>query len=210
MWTVQKKNGGFDWLLYNYPPMECDDHYGVTLAALAVGVAPEDYARTEQATKGLAGLRAWLKAHPPRNLHQKAMILWVSTYLDGFMADDDQKAVKKKLLAKQLPDGGWSAAGLYPWPRVDKKQQDSDVSDGYGTGFTIFVLRRAGVAAEDPALVKGIAWLKSNQRESGRWFARSLYKDNKHYLSHAGSAFAVMAIQACDTAKGSAQLQSPR
>ena len=63
----------------------------------------------------------------------------------------------------------------------------------------IYVLRKAGVPADDPALVKGIAWLKANQRESGGWFTRSLVRDDTHhYLSHIGSAFAVMAIQACE------------
>ena len=38
--------------------------------------------------------------------------------------------------------------------------------------------------------------MKANQRESGRWFTRSLVNDdNKHYLAHIGSAFAVMAIR---------------
>jgi squalene-hopene/tetraprenyl-beta-curcumene cyclase len=202
MWTVQQKDGGIKWLLCKWPPMENDDHYGVTLAALAVGVAPDDYAKTDQAKKGVEALRGWLKKNPPQNLHHQAMILWVSTYLDGFMAADAQKAVKKELLAKQLPDGGWSAAGIYPWPRGDKKEAEPNVSDGYGTGFTIFVLRQAGVPANDPAVQKGIAWLKSNQRESGRWFARSLFRDNKHYLSHAGSAFAVMALQSCEELSG--------
>lgn len=210
IWSVQQEDGGIKWLLCKWPPMENDDHYGVTLAALAVGVAPDGYAKTPQAIKGLAGLRAWLNDNPPQNLHHKAMILWVSTYLGGFMDADEQKAVKKELLAKQLEDGGWSAPGIYPWPRGDKKEAEPMVSDGYGTGFTIFVLRRAGVAADDPALVKGIAWLKSNQRESGRWFARSLYRDNKHYLSHAGTAFAVMAIQACEGPEASAQLKATK
>src|SRR5207244_2372099 len=47
MWTVQQKDGGFRWLKLNQPPMEFDDHYGVTLAALAVGAAPEGYAKTD-------------------------------------------------------------------------------------------------------------------------------------------------------------------
>jgi len=207
MWTVQQKDGGIKWLLCKWPPMENDDHYGVTLAAIAVGVAPDGYAKTDQAKKGLDGLRSWLKKNPPQNLHHKAMIMWASTYLDGFMSADEQKTTKKELLAKQLPDGGWSASGIYPWPRGDKNEQEPMTSDGYGTGFTIFVLRQAGVPANDPALVKGIAWLKSNQRESGRWFARSLFRDNKHYLSHAGTAFAVMAIQACEEPRASAKVQ---
>jgi squalene-hopene/tetraprenyl-beta-curcumene cyclase len=198
MWTVQRKDGGISWLLCKWPPMENDDHYGVTLAALAVGVAPEGYRDTPQAKKGLDGLRTWLKANPPKNLHHQAMLLWVSTYLDGFLSKDEQAAVKKELLGKQLKDGGWSAASIYPWPRGDKNESTPDISDAYGTGFTIFVLRQAGVSANNHALTKGVVWLKSNQRESGRWYARSLFRDNKHFLSHAGSAFAVMAIQACD------------
>ncbi|MCS7046076.1 MAG: hypothetical protein NZO58_06945, partial [Gemmataceae bacterium] len=74
-------------------------------------------------------------------------------------------------------------------------------SDGYATGFLIYVLRRSGVPADHPALQRGIAWLKSNQRESGRWFARSLFKDNKHYLSHAATAFAIMALAECGELK---------
>jgi squalene-hopene/tetraprenyl-beta-curcumene cyclase len=206
MWTVQRKDGGISWLLCKWPPSENDDHYGVTLAALAVGVAPEGYAQTPQAKKGLDGLRGWLAKNPPQNLHHKGMLLWVSKYLDGFLTKEEQAAARKELLAKQLPDGGWSSPGLYPWPRGDKLESDPSVSDGYGTGFTIFVLRQAGVPANDPALVKGIAWLKSNQRESGRWYARSLFRDNKHFLSHAGTAFAVMAIQECEP-KASARAQ---
>lgn len=202
MWTVQQKDGGIRWLKLSLPPFEWDDHYGVTLAALAVGVAPEDYAKTEQAKKGLDGLKRWLKANPPRNLHHQTMLLWVSTYLDGFQTADEKNAAKKALLAKQLPDGGWSASSLGDWPRADKSDQTPTVSDGYGTGFTLYVLRRAGVPAVDPAVVKGLRWLYANQRMSGRWFTRSLVKDETHYLTHVGSAFAVMAIQSCVSEPG--------
>ncbi|HZZ79441.1 MAG TPA: hypothetical protein VFE62_13035 [Gemmataceae bacterium] len=198
MWTVQQKDGGIRWLKLSLPPMEWDDHYGVTLAALAVGVAPEDYAKSEQAKIGLDGLKRWLKANPPRNLHHEMMLLWVSSYLNGILTEAQQQEIQKKLRGKQLPDGGWSASSLGEWPRADKSPQTRDVSDGYGTGFSIYTLRRAGVPASDPALVKGVAWLKANQRGSGRWFTRSLVKDETHYLSHVGSAFAIMAIQACE------------
>lgn len=198
MWTVQQKDGGIRWLKLSLPPMEWDDHYGVTLAALAVGVAPDDYANTEQAKKGLDGLKRWLKANPPRNLHHQMMLLWVATYLDGFLSDADKSAVKKAMLAKQLPDGGWSASSLGDWPRADGSPQTPNISDGYGTGFSLYVLSRAGTPANDTAIANGITWLKSNQRESGRWFTRSLVKDETHYLTHVGSAFAVMAIRAYD------------
>ena len=59
------------------------------------------------------------------------------------------------------------------------------------------MLRQAGLAADDPAVVKGVAWLKANQRESGRWFTRSLNNDKAHYITNAGTALAVMALAAC-------------
>jgi squalene-hopene/tetraprenyl-beta-curcumene cyclase len=198
MWTVQKKDGGFSWYKCNLPPMEIDDHYGATLAAVAAGVAPEGYAQTEAARKGLDRIRSWLKANPPQNLHHKAMILWASSYRDGFLSSEGKEQAIEALRAAQLSDGGWSAASLGSWKRADKKEQDPKTSDGYGTGLVTFVLRRAGVPADDPALKKGVAWLRTKQRESGRWFTRSLSKDETHYLTDAGSAFAVMALAACE------------
>jgi squalene-hopene/tetraprenyl-beta-curcumene cyclase len=202
MWTVQRKDGGFSWYKCNLPPMEIDDHYGATLAAVAAGVAPEGYAKTEAARNGLDGIRGYLKANPPQNLHHKAMSLWAASYVENLVTDADRKTAIGQLLAIQRPDGGWSTPSLGHWKRADKQEQDATVSDGYGTGFVVFVLRRAGVPADDPAVQKGVAWLKANQRESGRWFTRSLSKDSTHYLSHVGSAFAIMALTAADTAVG--------
>ena len=48
----------------------------------------------------------------------------------------------------------------------------------------------------------GVAWLKANQRESGRWFTRSLSNDVHHYITHAGTAYAVLALRACDVPMG--------
>lgn len=206
MWTVQQKDGGFKWLKCAWPPMENDDHYGVTLAALAVGVAPGDYARTEKAQAGLAQIHKWLKANPPQNRHHDAMILWVSTYLDSFLSSKEKQDVIDDILEIQHSDGGWNSASLGHWKRhaLEKTRQDHKSTDGYATGFMIYVLRRAGVPADNPSIQKGVVWLKANQRESGRWYSRSLYKDNKHYLSHAGTAFAVMALVECGELKRAA------
>ena len=198
MWTIQTKEGGFNWYKCNLPPMEIDDHYGVTLAVVAAGVAPEGYAKSDAAKKGLDGIRAWLKTNPPQNLHHKTMLLWASSYVDGVLDNDAKKSVVKDLLAIQLPDGGWSTPTFGAWKRKDKAEQDPKTSDGYATGLAIYVLRRAGVQASNPALQQGVAWLKANQRESGRWFTRSPTRDDTHYLTHAGSAFAVMALAACE------------
>jgi squalene-hopene/tetraprenyl-beta-curcumene cyclase len=106
----------------------------------------------------------------------------------------------KDLLVLQQADGGWSLPSLGDWKGFDGRENDPKApSDGYGTGFVVFMLRQAGVPAKDAAIQRGIGWLKTHQRASGRWFTRSLNTDRAHFITHAGTAFAVMALTACDT-----------
>lgn len=197
MWTVQREDGGISWLKCEWPPMESDDHYGATMMAIATGVAPGDYAKGPAAAAGIEKLKKWFAANPPAMLHHEAMLLWANSYNPVFLTEETKKETIEKLRGLQRPDGGWAFASLGDWKRGDDKPQDVETSDGYGTGFVVYVLRKAGVAADDPQLVKGVAWLKENQRESGRWYTRSAFKDSKHFISHAGTAFAVMALHEC-------------
>ena len=194
MWTVQREDGGFTWIKCEWPPMESDDHYGVTLAAIAVGTAPERYSSTEAAQQGMEKLKAFLKAEPGATLHHRAMVLWAASVNDGILDANEEQAIVDQLLTLQKPDGGWGLATLGDWTRADDQPQDLESSDGYGTGFVTYLLIKQGTPADDPRIQKAIAWLKSHQRESGRWFTRSVHKDSMHYITHAGTAFAVMAL----------------
>lgn len=196
MWQGQKPTGEWGWLKCDWPPMEHDDYYGATLAALAVGVAPEGYAKTDAAKAGIEKLKAYFRTTPAPDLHHKAMLLWASTVLDGLSTADERAKVVAELTAKQRPDGGWSLPSLGAHKRRDGTANDSDApSDGYATGLVVYVLRQAGAKADVPAVVKGAAWLKANQRASGRWFTRSLNNDKAHYVTNAGTAFAVLALE---------------
>ena len=201
MWKLQRKDGGWDWLECGWPPMESDAHYGVTLAALGVGMAPGDYASSEEAKAGVEGIRRYLAKNSPPSLHHQAMLLWASANLEGLMKKKDQEALLTALFKLQRPDGGWAMASLLEgWEghkRKDNKKQELEKSDGYGTGFVTYILRQGGVPATDARLRKAVSWLKTNQRQSGRWFTRSPTRDSKHFISNAGTAFAVMAIEAC-------------
>ena len=198
MWTMQREDGGFDWMKYNQPPSEIDDHYGVTIAAIGVGVAPDDYAETPAAKAGLDRIHEYFKSNPPANLHHRAMKLLASLDVDGIMTEPERQQVVEVLFALQKPDGGWGVVTMGNWERSDGKPRDMESSDGYGTGFAIYVLRQAGVLVDEPRIQKGIAWLKTHQRASGRWFTRSMWKDSKHYITHAGTAYAILALAACD------------
>jgi squalene-hopene/tetraprenyl-beta-curcumene cyclase len=195
MFDEQLKTGEWDWIKCDWPPLEHDDYYGATIAALAVGVAPGDYAKTEKAKAGIEKLKAYFKKTPPPDLHHTAMLLWASTKLDGLMTADEQKKAITALKEKQHKDGGWCLPSLGKYMRHDGTANDPDAkSDGYGTGFVTYVLLQAGVKPSDAAVVNGVKWLKANQRASGRWYTRSLNNDSAHYITNAGTAFCVLAL----------------
>jgi squalene-hopene/tetraprenyl-beta-curcumene cyclase len=199
MWTGQKPTGEWDWLKCDWPPMEHDDYYGATLAALAAGLAPGDYAKSDAAKAGIGKLRAYFERTPAPDLHHRVMLLWASTKLDGLLTADDRAKVVAELKAKQRADGGWCLPSLGTYKRHDGTDNDpAAASDGYATGLAVYALRQAGVPASDSAVAKGAGWLKANQRASGRWFTRSLNNDGAHYITHAGTAFAVLALHACE------------
>src|SRR5262249_54083308 len=157
------------------------------------------YAQAESAKEGLARLKQYLKATPPPDLHHKAWLLWASLKLDGLMTPDERSATVKAVLALQRDDGGWSLPAFAHWQGNDGRDNDkTKPSDGYATGLAIYILRQAGLPANDAKIQRGIGWLKSNQRESGRWFTYSLNSDKTHYITNAGTSFAVLALKACE------------
>jgi squalene-hopene/tetraprenyl-beta-curcumene cyclase len=198
MWRVQIPTGEWNWIKCDWPPLEHDDYYGATVAAIAVGIAPGGYAKTDAAKDGIAKLKVYLQKTPAPDLHHRIMLLWASSNLDGLVAAGERDKIVAEIKGKQRPDGGWSLPSLGDYKRRDKTENDPKApSDGYATGLAVFVLRQAGVSADDAAIAKGVGWLKSNQRQSGRWYTRSLNNDKAHYITNAGTAFCVLALDAC-------------
>jgi squalene-hopene/tetraprenyl-beta-curcumene cyclase len=199
---VQRADGGWDWIKSGNPPSEIDDHFGVTTAIIGVAAAPEGYADTPRARKGLEAARRWLRAHPPASMHQRGMLLLAAAHVDGLMSHQEIKQAVNDLAALQRPDGGWSMAALGDWKRADGAPLDRNASDGYGTGFAVYVLRRgAAMPASDPRLQKAVAWLKTHQRASGCWFTRSPHK-NDELSTYVGTAYAILALGACGALAG--------
>jgi squalene-hopene/tetraprenyl-beta-curcumene cyclase len=206
MWSVQREDGGWMWPNCDYAPMEIDEHYGVTLAALAVGIAPDRYSETPQAQAGLEKLRRYFRNDPPKSLHHRAMLAWCSVRLDGIATEAQRQETLAELLGRQCEDGGWSTAGfLTDWKglaRKDGQPLDTKTSDGYGTGFVVLIARELGLDADDPRLRRGIEWLHAHQRESGKWFTRSPVNEARNLISNVGSAYAILALQACGELPG--------
>jgi len=200
MWAIQHEDGVWEWTKCHWPPFEQDNYYGAVLAAVGVSLAPEGYAQGESARPGLAKLRKYLQDTASPSLHHKTWLLWASAKLDGLMPPAVRYATVKELLALQRGDGGWSLESLgQDWIGHGGAKSNRDApSDGYGTGLVIYVLRQSGVPASDAALQRGVEWLRKHQRASGRWFTPSLNGVKEHYISDAGTAFAVLALRACE------------
>ncbi len=198
MWTIQKADGAWDWVKCNWAPFELDDYYGAIVAAVAVGYAPENYKDAESAKVGIAKLKSYLAKTPAPDMHHKTFLLWASTKLEGLMDSPTQAQTVKDLLALQRADGGWNLPSLGEWKRHDGSDNDKNgESDGYATGLAVFVLHEAGMKSDSEPIRRGLDWLKTHQRQSGRWFTRSLNDEETHYITHAGTGFALRAIAAC-------------
>ena len=141
------------------------------------------------------------------------------------VSKEERDAAIAMLWQKQLPDGGWSTrrmSDLLKWrlevhPPTErqpwKEAMDPTVvaliqnlpdaanpgSDPYMTAFAIVLLRESGVPASDKRIQRGIAWLKENQRVSGRWWMYSLYRGNYNYITYISTAQALRALAACAT-----------
>lgn len=196
IWAKQDASGAWvDWLKCGWPPFEQDDHYGVTLMALAVGMAGDRLNNDPTAMRGIERLRHYLQEHQPENPHQMGMLLWAGRYMTDLLDKAEKQAGIREILRLQRPDGGWRTAdlGAGQWKRDDDALTEMP-SDAYATAFAVVALRHGGVGFDDEAILSAIGWLKANQRVSGRWFTRSPIRGRKHFISHAATNLAVMAM----------------
>jgi len=199
MLTHQRADGGWNGI-GGAERTFINEYEETLLAALGIAVAPENYAASDAPAKALDDIRTYLKAHAAQTPYQKGMLLWAARHIGGLISEADRTAAAQTLLQLQHADGGWNLRGLLhdseEWQ--SGKFAGGQPSDGLGTGFAIFAARNAGVSADDRRIQSGLAWLKRNQRASGRWFTPSLNTYTKQNLpSNSGTAFAIMALREC-------------
>jgi squalene-hopene/tetraprenyl-beta-curcumene cyclase len=207
LWTQQRQDGGFYWLQATSHPYETSEYLGNAMAAVAVAMAPDDYANTPAAKSGLKKLSNYLREDSVTNnhsevyLHDRLFVLWAASHVPTLISPEEREEIITKVLALQKPDGGWSLPSLGNWRRADGTLNDvkGAPSDGYGTGLVTWVLLQTGRPATDPVIEKAVHWLKTNQRESGRWFTRSPNKDTYHFVTHIGTVYSAMALRSIGT-----------
>jgi squalene-hopene/tetraprenyl-beta-curcumene cyclase len=206
-WALQQqsgdKAGAWIWLNFHNAPWESNEseYHGAALAALAVGIAPDNYRDDPKIQPNLELLRAYLRReYHTQPLVNRLVLLWASAKLPGLLTPPERADLIKTVLTHQQPDGGWSLTDLGTWKRHDNTPLETR-SDGYATGLTVLALEENG-QQHLPQTTQGIAWLRHNQDPTeGLWPAWSLNKkreptsDIYHFMDDASTAYAVLALE---------------
>ena len=181
-------------------------------AARAMATAPGWLAAMKDADslKRIERMKTWLRQHEPISDYERALKLQLAALMPELVPQSQRDEAIMMLWRQQLPDGGWSTrrmSDLMKWhAKMDPKvvemiQSEPDAlnpgSDAYMTAWAIVLLREAATPATDPRIQKGISWLKQNQRVSGRWWMKSLFRDTYHYSTYISTAQALRALALC-------------
>jgi squalene-hopene/tetraprenyl-beta-curcumene cyclase len=220
LWTLQQADGPMKgawlWQMFNMNPWEgsISAYHGATLAAVALGVAPDNYRSSPAIKKNLEALRDYLdREYSSQPLVNRATLLWAASRLPGLITPGRQESIIEELTSRQQEDGGWSlfpmaktwrdwtpSALVGDWKRNDGSPQDMS-SDGYATALSVFVLEQAGIAHDDPRVKRGRAWLLEHQSKTeGFWYTSSINKRRDpasnvgRFMSDAATAYAVLAL----------------
>ena len=181
-------------------------------AARAIVTAPGwlEAVQDENSLRIIEQMKSWLSQHEPISDYEHALKLQLATLMPDVVSAAQRKASIAMLWRQQLADGGWSTrrmSDLMKWHvKMDSKvvemiQSEPDAaepgSDPFMTAYAIVLLREAGIPATDQRIQRGITWLKQNQRVSGRWWMKSLFRDTYHYITYISTAQALRALALC-------------
>jgi squalene-hopene/tetraprenyl-beta-curcumene cyclase len=192
-----------------WPPFESSAYQGTTVAAMAIMAAPGwlENLKDKDLQARVEKTRGYLRTAKPPHDYGKLLLLWTSTRMPGLIDAKLKQDLVASIWKHQQSDGGWSIRSFAQpeaWGngnRAKKLRAEPEFknppSDGHQTGLAILVLRDAGVPAKDKRIAKGVKWLLNNQRQSGRWWTRSLNTDSYHFITYSGSCFPLIALSKC-------------
>jgi len=209
MWALQEqsgeKAGAWIWQNFHFSPWEApeSEYYGAAMAALATGIAPDNYRSDPKIQGNLTLLRDYLRREAPSQpLINRVALMWASSKLSGLMTEQEREALATELRAKQHSDGGWSLTdlGQGTWKRHDNTPFDQR-SDGYATGLIVLALEENNLG-KNAETAHGLVWLKANQNHAeGLWPAWSVNtkrdpnSDIGKFMSDAATGFSVLALE---------------
>ena len=212
--TSGEQAGAWQWLDFGLRPWESRTsvYFGAALAAIAVGMEPENFEQSPEIQQNLELLRKYLRSHVSQSLwsrlrwredpslFNRTMLLWASARLPGLLSNDERGAIERELFAIQDGSGAWRLSSLGHWREGDGVSNVS-IDDGYATGLVAYALEQVGTPPGEPHLARALAWLSGHQDPAtGAWTAFSLNKRRDptsnvgKFMTDAATAFAVLAL----------------
>lgn len=212
MFTRQSANGAFvSHGEVEIPHITTDFELSLQ-AARAITAAPGWLAnlKDENLLSRVEKLKEWLKSAPPKNDFDRVLKLQLAIYFPECVTPAERENAMSILTTKQHEDGGWSTrdmSDVKDWhyvmsPKVltlinGLPDAAKPESDAYMTALAIVLMRQSDVPTSDPRIQRGLAWLKREQRVSGRWWMHSLYRGNYHYTTYIATIEALKAFDLC-------------
>jgi squalene-hopene/tetraprenyl-beta-curcumene cyclase len=195
-----------------WPPLESSDFHGATVAAMAAVAAPnwldKNNARDSGLAKRFKRLKGYLRNTNPPHDYARLLLLWASARIPDLIDLNRKNAIVSSIWKHQQDDGGWSlrtfakpeawGSGNRARKLLAEPELNNPQSDGHMTGLAVLVLRESGVDASDARIEQAVQWLKSNQRQSGRWWTRSLNTDRYHFITYSGTCYPLLALAQCN------------
>ena len=182
-------------------------------AARAITAAPGWIAglQDEALRSKIEKLKSWLRAPEIKNDFDRVLRLQLAHYMPDLVPQAERDAALGLLSSKQHADGGWSTrdmSAIYDW-HFEMSEYVTNLitnlpdaanpeSDAYMTALSIVLMRQNNVPVADERIQRGLAWLKKEQRVSGRWWMQSLYRGNYHYITYIATCQALKALALCD------------
>lgn len=212
MFDRQSANGAFVSIGEVEIPHITTDFELTLQAARAVTAAPGWLANLKdvELVKRVEKMKAFLRDVEPRNDFDRVLRLQLAHYLPDLVSSEQKEAALALLSRKQHADGGWSLRDMSALQDWHYKISDTVAklitslpdaakpeSDAYMTALAVVLMRQSGVPVEDERIQRGIAWLKKEQRVSGRWWMDSLYRGNYNYITYIATCQALKALALC-------------
>ncbi len=216
MFSRQMEDGSWDIARRNIQIPHVTTKFELAVqAARAVTAAPGwlDHLEGDKLHQQVTRMKTYLREYQPRNDYEQSLKLKLASVMPELLTKTEIDESVAMLRRHQQSDGGWSTRRMSDsskWSvrkpsriiELLKSEPDADApaSDPYMTALAIVLMRESNIPADDNQIQRGIAWLKANQRQSGRWWMKSLsFKgDNrKNYTTYISTAQALRALALC-------------
>ena len=212
MLNRQSSHGGFSVTGSVEIPYVTTDFELTMHAARAITSAPGWLAalKDDALKQRIAHMKKFLRETTPRNDYERILRLQLASLMPNLVTKEEIAGATALLWEMQQADGGWSTRRFSETRNWSDHMTDKVIhlidgqpdaaapgSDPYMTGLAIVLLRESGVPSGDARIQKGVAWLKSEQRQSGKWWMQSLYSGNYQFSTYIGTCQALKALALC-------------